>query len=193
MDEIFAGPREPERIVFRPGDRSRSRDRLRAFQSGLAERLQQAREQPAGLTMLAVFFGTQPCLLALDEVSEIMALPALTPVPHVQPWFLGVANLRGRLVSVADLSQYCGHEPLPIDKDSRLISVALPLRCNAAFVVSSIAGLRHPDEMESVVPDRPSHSWEGAPLLDATGRIWRPLSLRALVREGTFLRVARGP
>ena len=46
----------------------------------------------------------------LGEVSEVIYPPKYTPVPNTQPWVVGLANIRGRLLSVSDLAQYMsGH------------------------------------------------------------------------------------
>lgn len=51
----------------------------------------------------------------IGEVSEILAMPELTPIPLTKPWLLGVANVRGRLLPLADLAGFLnlqGHERL---------------------------------------------------------------------------------
>ena len=40
----------------------------------------------------------------LGEVSEVIYLPKYTAVPNVQDWVWGLANIRGRLLSVSDLA-----------------------------------------------------------------------------------------
>mgnify|MGYP002714204109 FL=1 len=42
----------------------------------------------------------------LGEVSEVIYPPKYTPVPNTQPWVVGLANIRGRLLSVSDLAHY---------------------------------------------------------------------------------------
>jgi len=42
----------------------------------------------------------------LGEVSEVIYPPKYTPVPNVQRWVKGLANIRGRLLSVSDLTFY---------------------------------------------------------------------------------------
>ena len=39
-------------------------------------------------------------------VSEVIYPPKYTLVPNTQSWVLGLANIRGRLLSVSDLTQY---------------------------------------------------------------------------------------
>jgi twitching motility protein PilI len=42
----------------------------------------------------------------LGEVSEVIYPPKCTSVPNTQAWVRGVANIRGRLLSVSDLTHY---------------------------------------------------------------------------------------
>ena len=42
----------------------------------------------------------------LGEVSEVIYPPECTEVPNVQNWVRGLANIRGRLLSVSDLANY---------------------------------------------------------------------------------------
>ncbi len=48
--------------------------------------------------------GGQRLVAPLGEVSEVLAMPEYTSLPLVQPWLLGIANVRGRLLPLTDLS-----------------------------------------------------------------------------------------
>jgi twitching motility protein PilI len=83
------------------------RSRLRQYQVQLLERMQAA--QAAGTTAareLGVLIGTRHCLLDLTQVGEIVPFRSATTVPLTQPWYLGLANVRGNLVGVIDLAAY---------------------------------------------------------------------------------------
>lgn len=49
--------------------------------------------------------GGQRLVAPIGEVSEILAMPEYTSVPLVKPWLLGIANVRGRLLPLTDLSK----------------------------------------------------------------------------------------
>ncbi len=57
----------------------------------------------------------------LGEVSEVLAFPELTTMPLVQPWLLGVANVRGRLLPLTDLAQFLGVQSLEILKNRKVL------------------------------------------------------------------------
>jgi hypothetical protein len=94
-----------------------NRDALRAFQSRLASRLQAARTTGVAATWLAVEAGEGKYLFPLGHAGEIFPWTPPQPVPYTEPWFLGVANLRGGLYGVVQLSGFAtggpGHWPPP--------------------------------------------------------------------------------
>lgn len=59
--------------------------------------------------------------MGIREVLSI-ASDQITPVPNVSPYLLGILNLRGRVVWVADIGQVLG-EPKPISVDQGELSV----------------------------------------------------------------------
>jgi len=171
-------------------ERGDSRARMREFQSGLAERLRQARAQPGGKTMLAVRIADGNYLIDLPEAGEIVNVPEITPVPLTSPWFLGVANLRGNLVTVIDLAQYRGAAPMRVDKECRLLTFGEELHFNAGILVTRMLGLRNVGHLQrAAVADRQT-PWIGHAMTDAEGLLWSPLSLARLTREDRFLQVA---
>jgi chemotaxis signal transduction protein len=49
--------------------------------------------------------GACHLLIAPQTLSEVVAHPALYPLPHTPRWFLGILNQRGNLLPVFDLHQ----------------------------------------------------------------------------------------
>ena len=81
------------------------REALKELQTRLAARLQAAKaENITVASWLAVESGERRFLLPLAQAGEISAWAGVQPVPYTQPWFLGVANLRGTLTGVVDLA-----------------------------------------------------------------------------------------
>jgi twitching motility protein PilI len=52
--------------------------------------------------------GEWRLLVRLAQVTEVSAVPPITRVPGARPWMRGIANLRGTVLSVADLGAYLG-------------------------------------------------------------------------------------
>lgn len=161
------------------------RARLRQYQEQLLERMQAARTSSgARAHQLGVEIGGVRYLLDLVEAGEIVPLPPLAAVPLTQPWYLGLANVRGSLLGVVDLARYLDPEAAPSTAPAagaRLVTFAPGLAFPCALLVGRVVGLRHAADMTSA---------DGC-LRDADGREWTPLSLAALAREERFLQVAR--
>lgn len=50
--------------------------------------------------------GGQRLVAPLGEISEVLMMPEYTSMPLVQPWLLGIANVRGRLLPLTDLAKF---------------------------------------------------------------------------------------
>jgi twitching motility protein PilI len=80
----------------------------------------------------------------LDHVSEVLPCPVYTPVPGTRRWLKGVANVRGTLVTIVDLPQYFGKEPVRLDDRARLLVLNIP-GISTSLLVNEVVGLRHFD------------------------------------------------
>jgi twitching motility protein PilI len=168
----------PEKTV--QSDGAGRRTRLRQYQVQLLERMQAARNNAgARVNQLGVQMGPERFLLDLTQVGEIVPVPSITVVPLTQPWYLGLANVRGNLISVIDLARYQNNAETAIGSDSRIITFANGLGFNCGLLVSRVYGLRHAAGMES----------SGERLRDADAIEWTPLDLAALVSDTRFLHV----
>ena len=127
---------------------------LRELQTRLAERLQAARTQARGKSWLAVECSGHGFLLPLSDAGEIFAIAPLLPVPHSQPWFLGVANLRGHLHGVVDLAAFLGIKPVRRRREqARLVGFNQALDINCVLLVDRLAGLRSEAELSADAAD----------------------------------------
>lgn len=52
--------------------------------------------------------GKEDYAVPLLSVREVVAMPTLTPLPHTPPYFLGLMNLRGQVMTVIDLKKKLG-------------------------------------------------------------------------------------
>ena len=83
-----------------------NREALRELQTRLATRLKAARTEGLAVSWLAVQAGGSNYLLSLAQSGEIFPWTDVQPVPYTQPWFMGVANLRGGLFGVVDFASF---------------------------------------------------------------------------------------
>ena len=95
-----------------------------------------------GKGLLAVRVGEWRLLFAMDAITEIIPLPRITRVPGVQPWLLGIANLRGIVIAVIDLQAFVNDKPTSFMAGSRLLLVRSG-EWHYGLVVDEIIGMRH--------------------------------------------------
>lgn len=165
------------------------RSRLRRYQAQLLERMHAAKSGAlASGRELGVQLGAMRCLLDLTQVSEIVPLQALTPVPLARDWYLGLSNIRGNLTGVIDLARYCGVEAVAPTSECRMITLAPALGFNSALLATRVLGLRDVGAMtaDAAAPDAAA-AWCAQHFTDSDGQRWIRLDLAQLVREERFL------
>lgn len=171
------------------------RQSLRDLQDRLARRLSAAKTEAATASWLAVMARGKHYLLPLVQSGEIFPWAPLQAVPYTQPWYLGVASLRGGLHGVIDLAALPGvvlpEAETPLNRvtpDSRLVSLHPALDVNAVLWVDRLLGLRNPAMFDSLGerPDR-APGFFGRVLIDADGVSWQELDLQSLACDTRFL------
>ena len=135
-------------------------------------------------------------------LSEVWSCPRLAVVPHTEPWLLGVANYRGRLLTVVDLSGYVAAQPARRGLASRLLVVDRdPVLCG--LLVDEVHGLkRMPADRDPAAPIRTSVAQPGMPprLQAGTAGCWQSEGARwwywdpsSLIAQPEFARAAASP
>lgn len=177
-------------VVAEP-DTSTRRTRLREFQAQLVERMQAASTgAQAQASQLGVLIGDTRWLLNLQEAGEIVSVGTITEVPLTQPWFLGLANIRGNLISVIDLAHFRGQRRTNIDKESRIVAFAPALSFNSGLLVSRVLGLRNAGDMEEQsATDAATAPWAARQFVDRESNVWTELDLSRIVQDPQFLQV----
>jgi twitching motility protein PilI len=171
------------------------REALRELQSRLAQRLQAALTELPSASWLAVHCGGLGLIFPLRTAGEIFTAAGVLPVPHTQPWFLGVANLRGGLHGVVDLaaSWACASGRWPWTTWAtrpgcwRSTPVPGPLR-GAGRPPGRPA---QPGQLTRL-PDTPQArpGFAGAVYRDTQGQVWQEIDLAALAQQEQFLGIA---
>ncbi|HYF16731.1 MAG TPA: chemotaxis protein CheW [Ramlibacter sp.] len=173
-----------------------NREALRELQSRLATRLQAARSEGVQASWLAVEAAGARYLFPLAQAGEIFPFAATQHVPYTQPWFLGVANLRGGLYGVVDLASFvAGRVPQPRTEaaraESRLIALNAALEVNCALLIDRLSGLRNLEAFtSSAQPQEGAPAFFGNGYTDAAGAFWQEIDLQALARQPQFLSIS---
>jgi len=165
---------------------------LRDFQENLSARLLSAKRGETAPPMLGFRAGARRWLLELPDSGEVVPLPTLSQVPLTQPWFAGMANIRGGLHAVADFAQFAGAAATPRTERSRLLLIGARHGINSALLVESIEGLRPLSALRMI--DRPAGTpevaWIDAAYQDEQGNTWLHIALTNLLQDSAFLDIA---
>lgn len=162
---------------------------LREFQERVAARLREAAGGMESASKLGMQVGDEAWLVELADVAEVVPVTELTPVPHTQPWFRGIANVRGTLYSVVDFADFLGAGPTPASEQNRLVLLHGRFAVNAALLVGRMLGLRHREQLVPQPAAAAPWEWVRAQYADSQGMRWRELAVRQLVRAKRFLEV----
>ena len=172
-----------------PHDPAARRTRLREFQTQLVERMQAASSGAvAQASQLAVMVGQMRWLLNLQDAGEIVPVGAITKVPLTKDWFLGMANVRGNLLTVVDLRRFVGLPAVEPHRGQRVL-VLNSSRVPAGFLVDEVAGHRQfaPNEQrhgEAARDEALAPYLLGAFVRD--GQPWLAMSLQKIVQSPTL-------
>jgi twitching motility protein PilI len=138
-----------------------------------------------------VVFGMGESRLAcrIDRIGEILPCPPSTPVPGAKPWIIGLANVRGELLTVVDLAWYLSGVRTPLTNSSRVLSASLN-KAPIGLLIDEVFGQRHFLDSES----KASELEEESPLSGVVSRrhdlgseTWHELDLDRLFTTPEFL------
>ena len=127
----------------------------------------------------------------MTEVDEVVYLPSCTRFPGVKPWVTGVANVRGRLLSVIDLGVFFGSKSSISSKKCRVLTIKLDDLYTGVIVeeVLGIQSLNAAAKLDKVSVDDLFRPYVTGGF-EQDGRNWTIFSLSKLVQAPEFLQVA---
>jgi twitching motility protein PilI len=128
------------------------------------------------------------CVAPREDVREIIPLPAMSRTPGGKPWLMGVANVRGNILAVADLAQFLGL-PHQSPAGSARVLIFNSTRMPVGFLVDEVAGYRQFTAGEQQ-PDARAAAGPLTPYLlgafEREQRAWLALSLHRLSVDPEF-------
>ena len=156
-------------------------------QLNLRESQQDATARPQAddqASALGVQIAGQNWLVDMLDISGVLPLPPLTPVPLTRPWFLGVVNVRGMLYGVTDVAAYQQKGKAPATAANRILLVAERHASNTALLVDCVLGSRNvrawaQDEVQGQIQYR-----------DEGGGVWHKLDMVDLLSQPDFLQIS---
>jgi len=163
-------------------------ERCRTHAAGLPEQ-DDVKEEWVGIGFR---LGDQDLLVPMSEVTEILTYAEYTRVPGVKEWIVGLANVRGNLVSVIDLRQLITGQRVHSRRDARML-VMQNDGWSSAMQVDEVLGLKHffVEEETRFLPkldDSIQPYVTQAFVRD--GQYWPVFSVKKLARDQQFDQVA---
>lgn len=142
-----------------------------------------------GWTGVTFSIGETRLACSIDRVHEFLPPPPITRVPGTKKWIMGLANVRGELVTIVDLACYLDGIRSPITMRSRLLAASLRgrpigLLVDEVFGQQSFDG-QQPDK-SSLNQDSPLHPYVNRQYVSGD-ETWQELDLDALFRTAEFL------
>jgi twitching motility protein PilI len=168
-----------------------AKEDLKEFQDTLARRLREANDVES-TARLGLEAAGKRYLLRLDEAGEVLPLPPLYTVPLTRSWYLGLANVRGNLVSVVDLSAFAGEALTAKGTEARLVLFAERFAARSSFLVARMLGLKNLSAFEPVSRGS-APAWVRGCYAEknAPAEVWSELDMGALMTDEKFLQVSR--
>lgn len=129
----------------------------------------------------------------MDEVSEVLKVPPYTRVPGVLSWMKGVANVRGRLMTVMDLTGFL-NKSSPLQERRRRLLVIDEGELYTGLAVDDVLGMQH-FPVDGYTATLPALDEAVAPYIRGgytrDDGDWVVFSLFQLADDPRFLQVAR--
>ena len=162
---------------------------LREFQEAILLRLKEVATQGAAVSSsrLGVTVGGKRLLVNLNDVREVIPVPPVQSVPLTQPWFLGVANIRGNLYNITDLAQFLGMPPTAKSSNTRILLLNSETTTQAALVIGSLVGLRSIDTMKAKDSSTEEVFFNKQTYEDAENNEWLEVDIDMLVKDKDFI------
>ena len=124
-----------------------------------------------------------------DRIQEILSFPHSTPVPGAKPWILGLANVRGALMTIVDLGWFLTGKRSSITVRSRLLSSQLH-KAPVGLLIDEVFGQRHfldDDATDAELEDDSPLDWLVSKKHQVGAETWHELDLDSLFSSQDFL------
>jgi len=164
-----------------------ARETLREFQSRLAEKLKAVETASATSSKLGIVAGGRRWLVELSQVSEVVTVAETTAIPWTQPWFIGVASVRGAIYGCVDFAAFAGVAEAMPKGETRLLLVHPRFGVNVALRIEQALGLRATTELTREPLDSQIQAWHVGQWRATNGDIWSEISMEKLVTQPAFL------
>jgi twitching motility protein PilI len=159
---------------------------LKDFQNQLTSKLQSPDARMMGNSLLGFRVAGLNWLINLEDINEVLPVPAILAVPGTKRWFRGVANIRGNLYAVSDLGDYLSGNPTPESGHNRLLLAHNRLGANVALLVDQTLGLKHPAQLMQDA-GHPEQEFVSRLFHDEQAQRWAEIRFATLIATPAFM------
>lgn len=124
-----------------------------------------------------------------ERIQEILSIPQATPVPGAKPWILGLANVRGAILTIVDLAWFLTGKRSAMTVRSRLLSSQLH-KAPVGLLIDEVFGQRHflsEDATDAALGDDSPLKWLVSKKHKVGAETWHELDLDRLFSSQEFL------
>jgi len=124
-----------------------------------------------------------------DRVQEILSIPQSSPVPGAKPWILGLANVRGAILTIVDLTWFLTGKRSAITVRSRLLFSQLH-KAPVGLLIDEVFGQRHflnEDATDAGLDEDSPLNWLVSQKHKVGAETWHELDLDRLFETQEFL------
>ncbi len=130
----------------------------------------------------------------MGEISEVLAMPTVySSIPLSQPWLVGVANVRGRLLPLTDLSGFIGITAPTLRLTERKVLVIDQADIFSGLVVDKVLGIQqfdfHDYVAEPLADDSPFMPYNHGKFVK-NNEDWYVFMPSLLTQDGRYLEAA---
>lgn len=140
-----------------------------------------------GFSLLGTHF-----VAPMGTVAEMLEVPTYTRLPGVQPWVLGVANVRGRLLPLFDMAAFFD-DRLQGPRKLRRVLVLDRDDFYSGLVVDQVFGMQH-FPVDTFTEDKEDLAEPVRPFVNgsycAADQSWKVFSPTALIGDANFANAA---
>ncbi len=139
---------------------------------------------------LAFQLGDHKYIIPIADVSEVLAVEALTTIPRSPTWLVGISNVRGNLITLLDIHEFVFGVPMQEKYNSKRMLLVKQETHHYGLIIDSIIGMKSFDAEHGVdeVPD--SFNYDHIDHISAfysSGEEWfAALSIQSLLADERF-------
>lgn len=139
---------------------------------------------------LAFQLGNHKYIIPIADVSEVLAVDAITSIPRSPTWLVGISNVRGNLITLLDIHEFVFGEPMQDKYDTRRMLLIKQESHYYGLIIDSIIGMKSFDAGQGIDEVPESFDYDHIDHISAfysSGEEWfAALSVQSLLSDERF-------